>query len=431
MAHTDIGGAVGGNMTYTAGIYHVTSSVTFTTQNCVFDRTAGDIIFAVAAGVNAFGFNGAGSITDVGASSTHRVIITSVNDPLVSAEVGGSGTPARGDYGYAVAITGNSRTIDCSFIEVWYSQSGYGAISWTSGVNLPNDTITLNNVKLRYCGLTANSSLYNSLIGVTNAAGTNVGTVNLNNVSIDSTCVLDANSTYSHGMYWESANVTITNCFIAPTCTTNPRYVLLALPRSTGSMTVLNTFVAGSATTGVLCLAYVTGTSTGTVKNCVVIATGGGVSQGAMVSYYISGTANALHADCVASAPAGKIGYAKVGAHTCALSYCNFYGAGTRSSGSPTDNNPINADPTYGNVPAGCVINSASCVFPNGYAPTAAGFEKNGSQSMSAAGLDASIQTATGKKYASSDLVTVGIQYTVQSFFGVLQAQHHRIQQGN
>ena len=74
----------------------------------------------------------------------------------------------------------------------------------------------------------------------------------------------------------------------------------------------------------------------------------------------------------------------------------------------------VAANPQLGNLPAGCVIDTANCPFPDGYAVL--GFSLNGSDTFEALGIDSKVYSATGRVYRPWQKVTMGAQYALLRF---------------
>jgi len=113
----------------------------------------------------------------------------------------------------------------------------------------------------------------------------------------------------------------------------------------------------------------------------------------------------------------------------------NVIGATTPISGQALGAHDIAADPDLGNLPTGCVIDTALCPFADGYAVrNLAACDMRGSDSYDALGKDEAIYTATGYRYAGDDNVTPGAMYGLSAFaltdgrgnfFGQIHGQLH------
>ena len=421
MAYTTISANLLAHTTLVAGTYELTVQCNTGAYNLIFDCAAGNIFIK---GVGAVGFlaNGTGNITHINCTASRKVICTSANDDTRGEIITTStGTPAVGDVTRAwIAVSSSTNTVfQLSWSEFYYCTSDTVVVGLSATVTNVNLDVTWQNMKFRYCTISG-SGTHGGILG----SKANTGTIKsyvISNISIDATCTLNDTS-YHWGMVVVSANgaagSTISNLSIvlpSPSHNGGGGGIFAIFP---GVITISDGYFSGkflqSALPGGIAI-YENGIAN--INSCVFENLGTGAHHG--MSVYATGGANQVTCNnCIAinCDGAGAYGFYRFGGFLPTLNNCGAYNCTTRTN-FPTDNSPIATDPSFGNLPAGCVINTDNCPIPNGLAVTnLADYEFAGSNTFDNLGIDETQMTMTGWKYAGAKKVTPGIYYDLVTF---------------
>lgn len=420
MAYTTKGGNLAGHETWTAGTYYLSSGVNLNGFNLTLNAAGGDIYIKCASHIVAFTIAASCTFSTSNTSSTNRIYISSMNDNTIGEEiVGSSGSPARGDYYQALDINADSVTVNLSYVEIRYSHNtvdGRGVLVNTPSAIQASTSITYNYVSLYDCGC-GDVVKDCAFIGTYNTVN-RIASFTLNNIFIDSSCV---STDRGYAILCYTSAPSITNVCIEAECFAG--IYIGFITTTTSSATINNFSVRNYRLFGIDMDLGDNNSRTIYIKNCTAIAKDASAYYGIRSCNYGPGLLTAIISNCIATG--GQWGYefnAASGPENVTLNNCGAYGyttARTRLQNGAlcTDNNPINADPQLGNLPASCVIDTDNCPFSDGVAVrNLINYEKMGSDTYTNLSIDPAIYSATGKRYSGSDMVTPGIQYALEKF---------------
>jgi hypothetical protein len=113
------------------------------------------------------------------------------------------------------------------------------------------------------------------------------------------------------------------------------------------------------------------------------------------------------------------VGLYKSGTVTFSHTY-NDYWNNTSNCSEALHGTEITTNPSLGNLPTGCVIDTATCNRPDGYAIS--GYDMNGSDTFDNLGIDEAVYTGSGYRYAGTKNIQMGPEYALSTFpetFGI------------
>jgi len=385
--------------------YYLTALCNLGTYNVTSTSTLGhEAIIKTNA---AYGFR----VNSTGTWNVSYVKFTSKNDDTIGEAIAGSsGSPAAADQtvGYVQASGTGATSVASSHVSFNYCTpaSNSTVYGWTA--NKSTRTFTDTDISFRNIAVTVNAGglcygSYNS---------TN-GAVTVDGLSIDSTVTTNQGA----GMIRirnVAANCSITNVTNLPDSSVNYSFGIIFVANVNGVVFTAKNCVCGMSLTGNALYLHqcVTAGVTATVNysNCLAVKKGAGNANG-FQSSKTAGTVNysiidSICLDCVTGVSNG-------GGDTVTHTYNDYYGC-TANAFEALTASEITTNPALGNLPAGCVIDTATCNRPNGYAVT--GFEMNGSDTFDNLTIDEAVYTSTGWKHAGTKLVTMGPMYALTTF---------------
>lgn len=432
--YTTVSGALGAHTTYTAGTYYVSGTVNLGNYNLTIDASAGEVIIKGGAGVNLFNANGTGNFTTTGTTLTRRVRISSMNDDSIGEAIAGSsGTPAAGDYSRVLTVGAAITTtkIHNTTIEYATGPANSGILIWGSNAAATADTIDIDDLVISKCLNPVHASLGGAFILTFWQRNTN-GAASIKRVKIANDNVY-ANAFSFTGININSTALTIEDCYVYCGGAAFQTGIDCSLGLSgqtgvnNGTQTIRRCLVVApnQLHAGVTSQNFSATTQTTTISNCTLRAK---ITAGVNGFYCRTNNAGATMAatvnNSIVVSDGEGIAYRQLqtsGTCNVTLNNCGSYNVAARTSGTITDNNPITADPQLGNLPTGCVINTALCPFPDGYAVrNLSGYEMLGSDTFDALSVDEAVYTATGYKYAGTKNVTPGAMYALTTFTELL-----------
>jgi hypothetical protein len=352
-------------------------------------------------------------VTGTGTCVLSYVDFTSRNDDSLGEAIAGStGAPAAADQtvGYVIRTGTDTTTVSLTNWTANYSNvTNSCVVGWTD--NSPTSTFSVINGEMTYCRLAAGD--FAAFVGTGVGNKTN-GDATVQNIKIGATNSVA--SAFCRGFNFTTANgnTSVRQLFYTPTGSAT--FGLVVGPSANSSIVIQDCIivcnVVDAASTGVLAVQSIgVGNVSAVVKNNTVINTGTG--DGIMV-YRSAGTltvsvANNIIKDCDGAAAVGlnRNGVATV-THT-----NNVYWNNTTNCFEALHATEVEADPMFGNLPAGVSIRTDLTPFPDGYAVLNPAVRAIGSQTFAAAGVDPSIYSATGERFRWDDMLTPGAMYAL------------------
>jgi len=395
----------GGDMTwatvFTAGTYRLLSGLHFFDSYIDFNCAAGPIVFKPKSNFTVFTYNTVEEeyyiyISQINSTFDRRLIVTSYNDDSVGVALADStGSPVTGDVGivfYCNSAYNGSLNIYHGLFK--YSSGGI-VIHAAYGMSNP---VSMQNTDIRYCS-TSTYFFGNEDLG---------SEIYLYNVSMDETNTMSGAGNYA--IYYSNLGrpITIRKCRITPSGTCEGLlYTKENVSSGAHTRTVEDSlFVSPNEVGHLMRFDQFSRDITVVISRCVIL--GGPIRlQGSLT---LVGTVSDT---IVRSASTGFIAGGFSSSLT--LNNCGYYGGGTRSTGSVVDNSPIDADPQFGNLPAGATLATGS-VLPDGYAVTnLTAYEGKGSGTYASKSIDPEVYSPTGYLYSSSRNITPGVMYELSS----------------
>lgn len=425
MSYTTVSGTLTGDTVWTAGTYYLSGNVSLSSYNLTLNCSAGNIVIKTA-GDKQIVLNGSGDLLSSNTGVNNKVIFTSKNDDAHGEAISGSsGTPVSADQSVPyTTVTFNGCVFNMAYFEAWYVENiEKGVFCWgDQPLGSFNNNVTIKFLKLKYCKIVDGSSGGTALIGMYRRTG--IGTVILENIEVDDTNSITNSSDESTPSVIAFLRPTIWNMSNLYINALGSMYCMVRVSSSTSGTHTHNfkNFVlkyCGSGPAGT-CGIYASISAGGTLilnmediildginKSCSGINVG--IAEG-------TATVNIKNSIFV-NWNAGIDRHVSSGTLILTENNNGFYN-NIIDSDLPLDPSDIVADPQFISAPDNVIINSNDCPIPDGYfIGNLADYEKKGSNTFDNLSIDEAIYSATGYRYAGTDKVTPGVNYSLTQFY--------------